>query len=122
ETIREWLFFDKPRREFESGTRKKRSLPHYSYSGRGWHESRKQHMREFDGLKRSYYMDPQPLEGFDWHLFELEFNIVDEKNKRLKVKVTNDDPVAHLHKQMGKLTADVPAENKPSVKSKPKGK
>ncbi|XP_026404516.1 transcription factor VOZ1-like [Papaver somniferum] len=133
ETIREWLFFDKPQRAFESGTRKKRSLP--DYTGRGWHESRKQQMKEFDGLKRSYYMDPQPLEGFDWHLFEyelnncdvcalyrLEFKIVDGKKKSPKVKVTNDDPVAHLQKQMGKLTADVPAENKPSVKSKPKGK
>ncbi|KAI3982785.1 hypothetical protein MKX01_010268 [Papaver californicum] len=133
ETIREWLFFDKPQRAFESGTRKKRSLP--DYSGRGWHESRKQQMKEFDGLKRSYYMDPQPLEGFDWHLFEyeisncdvcalyrLEFKIVDGKKKSPKVKVTNDDPVARLQKQMGKLTADVPAECKPSVKSRPKGK
>ncbi|CAI0445114.1 unnamed protein product [Linum tenue] len=42
ETIREWLFFDKPRRAFESGNRKQRSLP--DYSGRGWHESRKQVM------------------------------------------------------------------------------
>ncbi|KAI3877838.1 hypothetical protein MKX03_022561 [Papaver bracteatum] len=57
-------------------------------------------------------------QGSEW----LEFNIVDGKNKRLKVKVTNDDPVVHLQKQMGKLTADVPAENNPSVKSKPKGK
>ncbi|KAI3892100.1 hypothetical protein MKX03_025266, partial [Papaver bracteatum] len=73
ETIREWIFFDKPQREFESGTRNKRSLP--DYSGR-------------DGNK-----------------------------KRLKVKFTNDDPVAHMQKQMGKLTADVLAENKISVKS-----
>ena len=51
ETIREWLFFDKPRRAFESGNRKQRSLP--DYSGRGWHESRKQVMNEFGGLKRS---------------------------------------------------------------------
>ncbi|KAI3879514.1 hypothetical protein MKW92_000891 [Papaver armeniacum] len=46
ETIREWVFFDKPRRAFESGNRKQRSLP--DYSGRGWHESRKQQMKEFD--------------------------------------------------------------------------
>ncbi|KAI3941719.1 hypothetical protein MKX01_018309 [Papaver californicum] len=118
ETIRERLFFYKPQRAFESGTRKKRSLP--DYSGRGWHESRKQQMMEFDGLKRSYYMDPQPPEGFDLHLFEyeisncdvcalyrLEFKVVDGKKKSPKVKVTNDDPVAHLQKQMGKLTADV---------------
>ncbi|MCL7033978.1 hypothetical protein MKW94_017455 [Papaver nudicaule] len=59
ETIREWLFFDKPQRAFESGTRKRRSLP--DYTGWGWHESRKQQMKEFDGLKRSY---PQQMEGF----------------------------------------------------------
>ncbi|KAJ8483588.1 hypothetical protein OPV22_016073 [Ensete ventricosum] len=40
ESLREWLFFDKPRRAFESGNRKQRSLP--DYNGRGWHESRKQ--------------------------------------------------------------------------------
>ncbi|KAI7740871.1 hypothetical protein M8C21_021971, partial [Ambrosia artemisiifolia] len=44
ETLREWLFFDKPRRAFESGNRKQRSLP--DYNGRGWHESRKQLINE----------------------------------------------------------------------------
>ncbi|KAF8783627.1 hypothetical protein HU200_000452 [Digitaria exilis] len=38
ESLREWLFFDTPRRAFESGNRKQRSLP--DYNGRGWHESR----------------------------------------------------------------------------------
>lgn len=112
ETIREWLFFDKPRRAFESGNRKQRSLP--DYSGRGWHESRKQVMKEFGGLKRSYYMDPQPLNCFEWHLFEyeinncdacalyrLEFKLVDGK-KNLKGKITNDSLV-DLQKQMGRL-------------------
>lgn len=75
ESIREWLFFDKPRRAFESGTRKQRSLP--DYTGRGWHESRKQIMKEFGGLKRSYYMDPQPLTVFEWHLYEYEINDCD---------------------------------------------
>ncbi|KAJ4780822.1 Vascular plant one zinc finger protein [Rhynchospora pubera] len=75
ESIREWLFFDKPRRAFESGTRKQRSLP--DYTGRGWHESRKQIMKEFGGLKRSYYMDPQPLTHFEWHLYEYEINDCD---------------------------------------------
>ncbi|KAI3966304.1 hypothetical protein MKW92_018575 [Papaver armeniacum] len=129
ETIREWVFFDKPRRAFESGNRKQRSLP--DYSGRGWHESRKQQMKEFDGLKRSYYMDPQPLNGFEWHLYEyeitncdacalyrLEFKIVDGK-KSPKGKVTND-PLADLQKQMGRLSAEVPADNKRSVKGRPK--
>lgn len=129
ETIREWLFFDKPRRAFESGTRKQRSLP--DYSGRGWHESRKQVMKEFGGLKRSYYMDPQPLIRFEWHLYEYEINncdicalyrlelkLVDGK-KSPKGKVAND-PLADLQKQMGRLTAEFPTDNKRSVKSRTK--
>jgi len=75
EVVREWLFFDKPRRAFESGNRKQRSLP--DYSGRGWHESRKQVMKDLGGVKRSYYMDPQPSSQFEWHLFEYEMNNCD---------------------------------------------
>ncbi|KAL6984801.1 Transcription factor voz1 [Sarracenia purpurea var. burkii] len=75
ETIREWLFFDKPRRTFESGNRKQRSLS--DYNGRGWYESRKQVMIEYGGLKRSYYMDPQPRKDFEWHLYEYEINKCD---------------------------------------------
>ncbi|KAK4775409.1 hypothetical protein SAY87_023370 [Trapa incisa] len=129
ETIREWLFFDKPRRAFESGNRKQRSLP--DYSGRGWHESRKQVMNEFGGLKRSYYMDPQPLNNFEWHLYEYEINkydacalyrlelkLVDGK-KNSRVKLSNDS-VADLQKQMGKLSAEFPADNKRSVKGRTK--
>lgn len=120
ETLREWLFFDKPRRAFESGNRKQRSLP--DYNGRGWHESRKQIMNEFGGLKRSYYMDPQPLHHFEWHLYEYEINkcdacalyrlelkLVDGK-KNSKGKLSNDS-VADLQKQMGRLTAEFPPEN-----------
>lgn len=129
ETIREWLFFDKPRRAFESGNRKQRSLP--DYSGRGWHESRKQVMNEFGGLKRSYYMDPQPLNHFEWHLYEYEINkcdacalyrlelkLVDGK-KNSKGKITNDS-VADLQKQMGRLSAEFPSDNKRSVKGRAK--
>lgn len=128
ETIREWLFFDKPRRAFESGNRKQRSLP--DYSGRGWHESRKQVMNEFGGLKRSYYMDPQPLNNFEWHLYEYEINkcdlcalyrlelkLVDGK-KSAKGKV-NSDSVADLQKQMGRLTAEFP-DTKRAVKGRAK--
>ncbi|KAK9150342.1 hypothetical protein Syun_008651 [Stephania yunnanensis] len=127
ETIREWLFFDKPRRAFESGNRKQRSLP--DYNGRGWHESRKQVMKEYGGLKRSYYMDPQPLTRFEWHLYEYEINncdacalyrlelkLVDGK-KSPKGKVMND-PLADLQKQMGRLTAEFPMDNKRSVKGR----
>lgn len=127
ETIREWLFFDKPRRAFESGNRKQRSLP--DYEGRGWHESRKQVMNEFGGLKRSYYMDPQPMKNLEWHLYEyeiskcdafalyrLELKLVDGK-KSPKGKVGKDS-VAHLQKQMRKLSAVPPS--KPSIDGKSK--
>ncbi|CAH9113719.1 unnamed protein product [Cuscuta europaea] len=121
ETIREWLFFDKPRRAFESGNRKQRSLP--DYNGRGWHESRKQVMNEFGGLKRSYYMDPQPMQNLEWHLYEYEINnydtcalyrlelkLVDGK-KSPKGKVNNPS-VADLQKQMGRLNAEFPSDTK----------
>ncbi|XP_059670238.1 transcription factor VOZ1 isoform X2 [Cornus florida] len=130
ETIREWLFFDKPRRAFESGNRKQRSLP--DYNGRGWHESRKQVMNEFGGLKRSYYMDPQPMKNCEWHLYEyeidkcdvcalyrLEFKLVDGK-KSPKGKITNDS-VVDLQKQMRRLTAEFPLDRKPSLKGRTKG-
>ncbi|KAG6467205.1 transcription factor VOZ1-like isoform X1 [Zingiber officinale] len=120
ESLREWLFFDKPRRAFESGNRKQRSLP--DYSGRGWHESRKQVMKEFGGLKRSYYMDPQPLSHYEWHLYEYEINncnacalyrlelkLVDSK-KTAKGKVTSDSLV-DLQQQMGRLNAETPTDN-----------
>ncbi|WCJ30875.1 vascular plant one zinc finger protein [Euphorbia peplus] len=131
ETIREWLFFDKPRRAFESGSRKQRSLP--DYSGRGWHESRKQLMKEFGGHKRSYYMDPQPPGCHDWHLYEyeitshdacalyrLELKLADEK-KTPRGKVTKD-PLADLQKKMGRLTAEATGDGNgnPSVKTSAK--
>lgn len=124
ETIREWLFFDKPRRAFESGNRKQRSLP--DYNGRGWHESRKQVMNEVGGLKRSYYMDPQPMQNLEWHLYEYEINhyatcalyrlelkLVDGK-KSPKGKANNPS-VADLQKQMGRLNA----ESSPETKQRP---
>ncbi|XP_019170214.1 PREDICTED: transcription factor VOZ1-like [Ipomoea nil] len=129
ETIREWLFFDKPRRAFESGNRKQRSLP--DYNGRGWHESRKQVMKEFGGLKRSYYMDPQPMKNLEWHLYEYEINnydtcalyrlelkLVDGK-KSPKGKVNNPS-VADLQKQMGRLNAEFPPDTKRTVKGRAK--
>ncbi|KAK4845772.1 hypothetical protein QYF36_008918 [Acer negundo] len=72
ETVKEWLFFDKHKRAFESGRRKQRSLP--DHSGRGWHESRKLVMREIGGQKKSYFMDPQPSGCFQWHLYEYEIS------------------------------------------------
>ncbi|RRT34193.1 hypothetical protein B296_00053653 [Ensete ventricosum] len=129
ESVREWLFFDKPRRAFESGNRKQRSLP--DYSGRGWHESRKQVMKEFGGLKRSYYMDPQPLSHYEWHLYEYEINncdacalyrlelkLVDPK-KSIKGKVTSDSLV-DLQQQMGRLNAENTMDSKRYAKGRPK--
>lgn len=88
-------------------------------------------MKEFGGLKRSYYMDPQPWNPFEWHLYEYEINncdvcalyrlelkLVDGK-KSPKGKVAND-PLADLQKQMGRLTAEFPTDNKRSVKSRTK--
>lgn len=116
EVIREWLFFDKPRRAFESGTRKQRSLP--DYNGRGWHESRKQIMKDMGGLKRSYYMDPQPDFQFEWHLYEyelpdydacalyrLELKQVNLNKKSCKAKIQHDQVTA-LQNQIGRLSAD----------------
>ncbi|KAL8108141.1 transcription factor VOZ1-like [Apium graveolens] len=113
ETIREWLFFDKPRRAFKSGNRKQRSLP--DYEGRGWHETGKQVNNEFGGLRRSYYMDPQPKENLEWHLYEYEISKCDTfalyrlalervDGKKISKKVGKDS-VAHLQKQMKKLSA-----------------
>ncbi|XP_078429101.1 vascular plant one zinc finger protein [Wolffia australiana] len=121
ELMREWLFFDKPRRAFESGNRKQRSLP--DYSGRGWHESRKQVMKEFGGLKRSYYMDPQPLGTFEWHLYEYEVNNCDAcALYRLELKLVNskkstkgkvsEDSLSTLQQQTGGLNQELlPFEN-----------
>lgn len=130
EKIREWLFFDKPRRAFETGNRKQRSLP--DHEGRGWHESRKQIAKEYNGQKRSYYADPQPQKDLEWHLFEyeiyncstcalyrLELKVAEEKKKSPKAKVSND-PLVDLQKQMGRLTAEGSAENKRSGKGKAK--
>ncbi|KAK8964613.1 Transcription factor VOZ1 [Platanthera guangdongensis] len=120
ESLREWLFFDKPRRAFESGNRKQRSLP--DYNGRGWHESRKQVMKEFGGLKRSYYMDPQPLCHYEWHLYEYEINGSDSCSlfrlelklvdaKRAKGKVTSDS-LADLQQQMRRLNSESSVDGK----------
>lgn len=151
ETVREWLFFDKPRRAFDSGSRKQRNIP--DYCGRGWHESRKQVMKEHGGQKRSYYMDPQPVDYVEWHLYEYEINnhegCLPEKNnhngclstkinhgcalyrlelkrvdkkKSPKVKVTKES-LADLQNKMGKLTAAAPSpDDGKSVKGKTEAK
>ncbi|KAH7428736.1 hypothetical protein KP509_09G015100 [Ceratopteris richardii] len=121
ESIREWLFFDKPRRAFESGTRKQRSLP--DHNGRGWHESRKQVMKDMGGLKRSYYMDPQPSPQFEWHLYEYELTDYDvcalyrlelkqvNRNKKGNRSKAQNEQVAALQNQIGRLPANLSAQD-----------
>lgn len=89
-------------------------------------------MKEFGGLKRSYYMDPQPLSHFEWHLYEYEINdcdacalyrlelkLVDPK-KSAKAKVTIDSMV-DLQQQMGRLNAENKAmESKRYAKGRPR--
>ncbi|KAF6996836.1 hypothetical protein CFC21_013129 [Triticum aestivum] len=129
ESLREWLFFDRPRRAFESGNRKQRSLP--DYNGRGWHESRKQVMKDFGGLKKSYYMDPQPSSNYEWHLFEyeindsntlalyrLEFKASDPK-RSVKSKLGSSS-LNEIQQQMVKLSANSPVDNKRGARSKTK--
>lgn len=84
-------------------------------------------MKDFGGLKRSYYMDPQPVGQFEWHLYEYELNNCDawalyrlelktvngKKNSKVKV---NADPLLDLQQQMGRLSAEFPLESKKSVK------
>jgi hypothetical protein len=129
ESLREWLFFDTPRRAFESGNRKQRSLP--DYNGRGWHESRKQVMKDFGGLKRSYYMDPQPSINYEWHLFEYEINDSDalalyrlefkssDTKRSVKSKLATSS-LNEIQQQMVRLTADSPVENRRTARGKPK--
>jgi hypothetical protein len=112
-----------------SGNRKQRSLP--DYNGRGWHESRKLVMKDFGGLKRSYYMDPQPSSNYEWHLFEYEINDSDalalyrlefkssDAKKSVKSKLASSS-LNDIQQQMVRLTADSPVENKQTAKSKPK--
>ncbi|KAK3420599.1 hypothetical protein EUGRSUZ_G01448 [Eucalyptus grandis] len=111
EHIREWLFFDKPRRAFKRGNKRKRSLP--DYRGR-WYQSRKQLMK-LGGHKRSFYMDPQPdymdpqpLGFFEWHLFEYEVTSSDFCLYKLRAQAHQlcrkrkgmNDSVVDLQKQM----------------------
>ena len=89
-------------------------------------------INEFGGLKRSYYMDPQPMENFEWHLYEYEINKYNafalyrlevkraDAKKSPKGKVGNDS-LADLQKQMGRLSAEVPNEKQRVVKGRGKG-
>ncbi|KAF2303260.1 hypothetical protein GH714_016111 [Hevea brasiliensis] len=74
-------------------------------------------------------MDPQPLSTFEWHLYEYEMNKCDacalyrlelkavDGKKGAKGKITNES-VVDLQKQMGRLTAEFPSDNKRCVKGR----
>ena len=59
-------------------------------------------MKEIGGMNRSYYMDPQPSNQFEWHLYEYEMNNCDscalywlelkqvDSKKNTKAKVMGD--------------------------------
>lgn len=88
-------------------------------------------MNEFNGLKRSYYMDPQPLNNYEWHLYEYEINRYDTcALYRLELKLVDGkktprgkaapDSVSELQKQMRRLTAEFPLDNKRPSKGRSK--
>jgi hypothetical protein len=88
-------------------------------------------MKDFEGLKRSYYMDPQPSSSHEWHLFEYEINSSDalalyrleykssDSKKSAKSKLASSS-LNEIQQQMVRLTADSPVENKRTARSKPK--
>ncbi|KAI4385033.1 hypothetical protein MLD38_003104 [Melastoma candidum] len=115
EAIREWLFFDKPRKAYEVGSRKQRWLS--DHNGCRGHESRKQVMNDLEGHKRTYYMDPQPPQNFVWHLSVYDVKLLDALSSlKLELKVPYDkknpkskvakDTMADVQNQMGRLNAD----------------
>jgi hypothetical protein len=100
------------------------------YGGRGWHESRKQAMKDFGGLKRSYYMDPQPSNSYEWHLYEYEINECDafalyqlefkssDAKKTVKSKLVCN-PMNEIQQQMVRLSANSPVDNKRTARGRP---
>ena len=77
-------------------------------------------MKDLGGLKRSYYMDPQPEGLNEWHMYEyeliactdialyrLELKQVDASKKSGKAKAQTDTSVASLQHQIGRLSADL---------------
>jgi len=77
-------------------------------------------MKDLGGLKRSYYMDPQPEGLNEWHMYEyelttctdcalyrLELKQVDASKKSGKAKAQTDSSVTSLQHQIGLLSADL---------------
>jgi hypothetical protein len=88
-------------------------------------------MKEFGGLKRSYYMDPQPSTSYEWHLYEYEINDCDafalyrlefkssDAKKSAKSKLACN-PLNEIQQQMVRLSADSPVENKRTARARTK--
>ena len=99
------------------------------YNGCGWHVSRKKVMKQLGGIKRSYYMDPQPSNQFGWHLYEYEMNNYDacalywlelkqvDSKKNTKEKVMGDSGFDLQHK-IGRLSAELAVDTKGSTKGR----
>lgn len=77
-------------------------------------------------------MDPQPMENFEWHLYEYEINKYDacalyrlevkrvDGKKALKGKSGVNDSVADLQKQLGRLSAEFPNDKNRVLKGRGK--
>lgn len=88
-------------------------------------------MKDFGGLKRSYYMDPQPSSNYEWHLFEYETNDSDalalyrleykssDTKRSVKSKLASS-PLSEIQQQMVRLSADSPVESKRTARSRAK--
>jgi hypothetical protein len=89
-------------------------------------------MKDFRGLKRSYYMDPQPSSSYEWHLYEYEINDCDalalyrlefkssDAKKSAKSKLACN-PLNEIQQQMVRLSADSPVDAKRPFRSRIKG-
>jgi len=88
-------------------------------------------MKDFGGLKRSYYMDPQPSNSYEWHLYEYEINECDafalyrlefkssDAKKIAKSKLACN-PLNEIQQQMVRLSADSPVDTKRTARSRTK--
>jgi hypothetical protein len=89
-------------------------------------------MKDFGGLKRSYYMDPQPSSSYEWHLYEYEINDCDafalyrlefkssDAKKSAKSKLACN-PLNEIQQQMVRLSADSPVDTKRPSRNRIKG-
>jgi hypothetical protein len=86
-------------------------------------------MKDFGGLKRSYYMDPQPSNSYEWHLYEYEINDCDafalyrlefksSDAKKIAKSKLGCNPLNEIQQQMDRLSADSPVDTKRTARSR----